>query len=480
MQSRLSRLLSIESIAPISPLNAFAMEPAALKAQKIATQRFMGHDPELSPREEAIFLLHTAAEVEHALLVQYLYAGFSLGIDSSLGNDRLTQAQQEIVDGFRRIFSIATEEMGHLASVQNLLRLIGGPLTFEREDFPFRNELYPFRFKLEPMTKDSLAKYVFAEMPANLTSDDPYEMQKLEEIKKRANRANEENPVNHVGTLYKTIAERFRKTAANEKIADEDIQANTVEFQANPDDWDMAPPRVLLQVKTRDEAIALIEKIAAQGEGLTSSDPEDDSHYERFRAIYDKFPEDGEWKDSQGKPVQPAREVPTNPNTTPGPDPDPSVERDLQGGRITNQRTLLWAKLLNLRYRKLLIDISHAFQITNHDLQKQLSRWAIEQEMLPNIAGISSLLVRFPLRKEDAIGPPFAGPTFEMDYTLALPDREPDRWRLHRDLIIATRALTKRIREEGQPDQEQQDFLNDLDSVDAAALNDVIEPQIKP
>ncbi len=27
----------------------------------------MGHDPELSPREEAIFLLHTAAEVEHAL-----------------------------------------------------------------------------------------------------------------------------------------------------------------------------------------------------------------------------------------------------------------------------------------------------------------------------------------------------------------------------------------------------------------------------
>lgn len=332
MSSRLSRLLSIDSVAPASPLNAFAIAPVELEVQEIATERLMGHDPELSPREEAIFLLHTAAEVEHALLVQYLYAGFSLG------NDRLTKEQQDLVDElFRGIFRIATEEMGHLASVQNLLRLIGGPLTFEREDFPFRNELYPFRFKLEPMTKDSLAKYVFAEMPSNLTSDDPEEMKRLAEIKKRANRANADNPVNHVGTLYKAIAERFRKTAANEKIADEDIQANTVEFQASPHDWDMAPPRVLLQVKARDEAIALIEAIAAQGEGLTSSDPSDESHYKRFRAIYDKFPEDGEWKDIEGKPVQPAREVPTNPNTTPGPDPDPGVERDLQGGRITHQ-----------------------------------------------------------------------------------------------------------------------------------------------
>lgn len=472
MSSRLSRLLSIESFAPASPLNAFVIAPAELEVQETATERLMGHDPELSPREEAIFLLHTAAEVEHALLIQYLYAGFSLG------NDRLTEAQQEIVDGFRRIFSIATEEMGHLASVQNLLRLIGGPLTFEREDFPFRNEFYPFRFKLEPMTKDSLAKYVFAEMPADLTSDDPEEMKRLAEIRKRANRANEDKPVNHVGTLYKAIAERFRKTAANEKIADEDIQASTVEFQASPHDWDMSPPRVLLQVKTRDDAIGLIEKIAAQGEGLTSSDPSDESHYKRFRAIYDKFPEDGEWKDSEGKPVQPAREVPTNPNTTPGPDADPGTERDLQGGRITNQATLLWAKLLNLRYRKLLIDISHAFQITNHDLQKRLSTWAIDQEMLPNVAGISGLLVKLPLRKEDTFGPPFAGPTFEMDYTLALPDREPDRWRLHRDLIIATQMLTKRIRAEGQPNQDQQDLLNELESVDAAALKDVIEPQI--
>jgi hypothetical protein len=29
---------------------------------------------DLSPHEEVVFLLHTAAETEHALMVQYLYA----------------------------------------------------------------------------------------------------------------------------------------------------------------------------------------------------------------------------------------------------------------------------------------------------------------------------------------------------------------------------------------------------------------------
>jgi hypothetical protein len=61
--------LSIESVASTSPLNASPAGPAELEAEEIATERLMGHDPELSPREEAIFLLHTAAEVEHALLV---------------------------------------------------------------------------------------------------------------------------------------------------------------------------------------------------------------------------------------------------------------------------------------------------------------------------------------------------------------------------------------------------------------------------
>jgi hypothetical protein len=33
-------------------------------------------EPTMSDRDEVIFLLHTAAEIEHALLAEYLYAAY--------------------------------------------------------------------------------------------------------------------------------------------------------------------------------------------------------------------------------------------------------------------------------------------------------------------------------------------------------------------------------------------------------------------
>jgi hypothetical protein len=129
------------------------------------------HDPPLNPRDEAIFLLRTAAEVEHALLVQYLYAAFSLKHrrDGGLTDQQLAliiDSHPPDTFGWREtLLNIAKEEMGHLMTVQNLLLLLGGPLNFEREHFPFLSEFYPFHFRLEPLTKESLAKYVLAEKP---------------------------------------------------------------------------------------------------------------------------------------------------------------------------------------------------------------------------------------------------------------------------------------------------------------------------
>ena len=157
------------------------------------------HSQPLTARDEAIFLLHTAAEVEHALLTQYLYAAYSLKPAKAAPPDR-----QAAVRGWRAtLLGIAREEMGHLITVQNLLRLIGGPLNLEREDYPFRNDLYPFHFRLEPLSKHSLAKYVVAEMP--LLADTPEE---IREIQQRATGANE-IPVNRVGALYVRIARLF-------------------------------------------------------------------------------------------------------------------------------------------------------------------------------------------------------------------------------------------------------------------------------
>src|SRR6185436_17019933 len=133
-------------------------------------------------RDYTIFLLHVAAEIEHSLMVQYLYAAYSLADDAN------ARRWREVILG------IAKEEMGHLITVQNILRLIGGPLHLEREDYPFRSEFYPFHFVLEPATKASLAKYVIAEAP-----EDWLNSPAAAEIKERAQQADNGREILPVG-----------------------------------------------------------------------------------------------------------------------------------------------------------------------------------------------------------------------------------------------------------------------------------------
>lgn len=73
----------------------------------------------------------------------------------------------------REVLQVAREKMAHLAAVQNLLRFVGGPLTFDREDFPYRSALYPFPFRLEPLSRASLSRFVAAEMPTGRTPTRP-------------------------------------------------------------------------------------------------------------------------------------------------------------------------------------------------------------------------------------------------------------------------------------------------------------------
>src|ERR671933_2986406 len=75
-------------------------------------------------REELIFLLTEASELEHMLMLEYLFAALSLKTDASEG---LTEEQLEAVRRWERVISEgAAQEMLHLASVSNLLTAISG------------------------------------------------------------------------------------------------------------------------------------------------------------------------------------------------------------------------------------------------------------------------------------------------------------------------------------------------------------------
>ena len=214
-------------------------------------------------------------------MVQYLYAAYSLG-----GPHLKSPAQRKKVLNWRRSFTeIARQEMGHLATVQNILTLIGGPLTFERQDYPIpegpikndRTSLYPFRFELERLTKKSLAKYVLAEMPSKenvqkLEKAGKIEAGEIDQIKKLAgvNRVWRPARVHRVGAIYEKIRQLFQVAKTGQDfISANDISPAAGSFQVQFSAWGLGYKDTIIGTpKDRDSAIEALGGIDAQGEGF--------------------------------------------------------------------------------------------------------------------------------------------------------------------------------------------------------------------
>jgi Mn-containing catalase len=94
-------------------------------------------------REQLWWLLAEAAQLEHMIMCQYLYAEFSLKDGSG---DGLTAGQAEAVGRWRTtLHQIAVEEMLHLALVSNLMTAIGAAPVFGRPNFPAAVGVFPGR-----------------------------------------------------------------------------------------------------------------------------------------------------------------------------------------------------------------------------------------------------------------------------------------------------------------------------------------------
>ena len=454
--SKAERFLAVADLE-----ESLALRSAAERAEPPTVQTIPKPD-ELSWWDWAVFLLHTTAEIEHVLMVQYLYAAYSLADSSFVGEQVPIDAAKTTQRWRNTIAAIAREEMAHLLTEQNLLRFIGGPLNFDREDFPFRSMLYPFPFALEPLSKTSLAKYVAAEMPANPAEPD------IEEIVARATNAAGGARPNRVGVLFDTLIDIF---ADESKLTDADLRPLTaIDRQAAPFDWLGFGGLIVRVVSTRAEAVAALQAVGEQGEGPDEPPPGEPSHFHRFLTIYREFPE----TESDAEPDWvPTRSIPVNPTTSPAVATDPFIERN----RITHPITRLWAQLFNVRYRMVLVDLAHALQLSgpltddqgNSTVRGNLRDWAFVQmrgQIVSGMKGLAGTLVSRPAKATPAPGDPvFAAAPFELPYTLAIPDEEHGRWRLHLALLDASAGLVARLRTEGETGE----VLEELDSVDAEA-----------
>jgi hypothetical protein len=92
-------------------------------------------------REALIYMLYEAAELEHGIICQYLFAASSL---KQREDEGLTTEALEAVRRWRTaIAHVATDEMLHLALVQNLLSAIGSAPHLARPNLPAPARHYP-------------------------------------------------------------------------------------------------------------------------------------------------------------------------------------------------------------------------------------------------------------------------------------------------------------------------------------------------
>ena len=419
--------------------------------------------PEMTWHDQLVWLLHLGATMEHALMVQYLYAAYSLG-----GPLVPLPHHKEVKEWQDSILAVAREEMGHLLTVQNVLTFLGAGFGLSRDQFPWSIEW----FNIEPFCMGSLACYVYAEMPEDWECDD---RNKIEELVKK-HLGKDSPPVHPVAEIYRQIMDLL---ANSELIPESALHPETYSLQASWDEWgrghkpdpqplDAAgnldvpvkirpkrprktPPRVpsdshvlVFQVATRTEALAALKQVSLQGEGKEDTkDPEVWTHFRRFLKIYKGF------EGSQGDDWRPAALAPINPST----DEHPAGEK--QHTYISCERSRNWAVLSNVRYWMLFRYLAHTFQIKaagapSEPNVRAMLMHRIFGEMY-QLKALSGRLFQMPLTDADAksdVDPMkrcMAGPPFESPSNMRIPVGDIDCWCMHRDSLIASRDACNNI-----------------------------------
>jgi hypothetical protein len=355
-------------------------------------------------QQHAIGLLQIAAEVEQALMVQYLYAATSA-----------VSAPDAPEDYQKKLIRIAVEEMGHLATVQNLLLLVGGPdaLHLQRDEIRKNSDENPIPFILQPITRVTLAEYVAAEMPATVP---PVRKALVDELMALAGSATHMK-LHRVGAIYAVLEWMFlpKKEARawidlpslvslpkNPHITSADLRPleEVQQYEAQAEEWQVFRPDIILATPhDANEAVQAIRRIAAQGEGFDDSGQ---SHFQQFLGVVDAL--------DQQKLSSIALAVSPSLGTGNGGE---------RGEPISHPYTRLWGEVFSQQYGALVLCIYHALRIPRQDDASAMRRGSVAalavEGMKTIIRSLCPLFADLPLRSNDMA---LAGPPFDLDPSL--------------------------------------------------------------
>ena len=236
-------------------------------------------------RGPLIYMLCEAAELEHAVMCEYLFAAFSLKRSFDEG---LTHEQLAAVERWRStILGVAKQEMLHLAIACNLLTSIGVSPHLSRPNLPQPARHYPsgVRFELLPFGEQALRHFLFLERPEGMDLNDAEGVAAMENavpVTGNQEIAPHLQEFRTVGHLYRSIEAGFRHLA--EKMGEENLFLGPAGSQTRGElfGWKELGP-----ISSTEEAVRAIEAIVEQGEG--SRGDWRNAHFGRFLSVLTEY-----------------------------------------------------------------------------------------------------------------------------------------------------------------------------------------------
>jgi hypothetical protein len=246
-----------------------------------------GPEPEIviENRKELTYLLCQAAELEHALMCEYLYAAFSL---KTAPDATLPVEHMEAVESWRTVvLRVAAEEMLHWALVNNLLTAVGSAPYVSRPHLPHQAKGYPagVQIALVGFGERALRHFLFLERPEGMELEDADGFAPTGPalpIMSAKDIVPGSQEFRTVGHLYRAIEQGMVRLA--DRLGEDMLFIGPDRAQATPASFgwpDLTPIHDLAAAR------AAVVRIVEQGEGARGDWSR--AHYGRFLAVLEEF-----------------------------------------------------------------------------------------------------------------------------------------------------------------------------------------------
>src|SRR3954463_4128625 len=237
-------------------------------------------------REALIYMLCQAAELEHGIMCQYLFAAFSL---KQRADEGLTAEELEAVTRWRRtIAHVATEEMLHMALVQNVLAAVGAAPHLTRPNLPAPAHHYPagVNLTLVPFGEPALQHFMFLERPEGMALegaegiDAP--MHEAVPLMAEGDIVPQLQDFATVGHLYRSIEQGLARLAG--KFGERNLFVGPPRAQASRDHFQWPELVAVTDLATAQKAL---DTILEQGEGARGHWQQ--AHFGEFVQILEEY-----------------------------------------------------------------------------------------------------------------------------------------------------------------------------------------------